>query len=177
MKNILDNIEENAENKNEEFVMPYLELNEAEKNSLYCLAGHLMSKIGKSSALCESCLSEILIIDQNEIDLNKNAQLSILKAQDIHKFKFVKNQVFDFFYDMETICNYFIKSFQPGQIDICKSITREINNLKHPFTNDCDQHEDTSSVIIKRFVLLRLRISTKKRDSLQTFNFDSYSLR
>lgn len=177
MKNVLENIEEQMEKINENFEMPYLELNEAERNSLYCLAGHLISKIAKSQSLCVSCLSEILLSDHNEITLNKNAQLSLLKAEDIHKFKYVKDSVFNFFYDMETVCNYFIKSFQPGQKDMHKSIIREINNLKHPFTNDCDLHEETSSVIIKRFVMLRLRISTKKQDSLRTFNFDSYSLR
>lgn len=157
--------------------MPYIEINKAERNSLYSLAGYVMSKISTNSEVCEECLSELLITDHNEISLNKNAELSVLNTDNIKKFKFVKDGVFKFFLDMEIVTRHFINNFKPGQLNMSKAIKREIMNLKHPFTDDCDLHNATSSIIIQKFVLLRLRISTQKRDSLQTFNFDSYSLR
>lgn len=136
-----------------------------------------MTKISTAQDLCEDCIQEILISDANEIYLKKNAELSTLKTDNIHKFKYVKDAVFNFFLDMEVIVRHFIQNFKPGQLNMSKSIKNEIMKLKNPFTDDCDLHKDTSSVIINKFVLLRLRISTEKKGSLQTFNFDSYSLR
>lgn len=59
---------------------------------------------------------------------------------------------------MKTICNYVIKSFHPRQIDICKSITREINDSK-PFTNDCDLHEDYNLLSLKDVLIFFLCLS------------------
>lgn len=155
---------------------PYIELNIAERNSLFSLAGYLVSKIHNNQSVCEECLSSLLASHSDSI-LNKNAQLSLEKANDMKKFFFVKDNVFDFFYDMEITCRNLTQNFSSDQQNISQKCIKELKKIIHPFDEFCDKHDNISNIIIKKFVLLRLKISKQKKGSLQTFNFDSYSLR
>lgn len=155
---------------------PYIELNIAERNSLFSLAGYLISKIKNTQSVCEECLSSILATLSDSI-LNKNAQLSLEKANNMKKFYFVKDFVFDFFYEMEVTCRNVTQNFSSDQQNISEKCVKELKKIIHPFDESCDKHDKLSNVIIKKFVLLRLRISRQKKGSLQTFNYDSYSLR
>lgn len=170
-KNIL---EEDSQFNLEE--QPYIELNIAERNSLFSLAGYLISKINNTKSVCEECLSSILASQSDSI-LNKNAQLSLEKANDINKFFFVKDNVFDFFYEMEVTCRNVTQNFSSVQQNISEKCVKELEKIIHSFDESCDKHDKISNVIIKKFVLLRLKISKQKKGSLQTFNYDSYSLR
>lgn len=155
---------------------PYIELNIGEKNALYSLAGHLISKISKQSVICEECVSTLLASKSDSV-LNRNAQLSILKADDMNKYHFVTENVFSFFCEMEVICRHVTGHFCNDKTNISEKCVKAIMKLEHPFDETCSQHQCISKIIIKRFVQLRLKISKSEKDSLQTFNYDSYSLR
>lgn len=137
-------------------------LNLSEKNSLYHIAGYIIHSIKKTTKTCNNC---ILAVGSTNF---KKSTENISKLMRLKAFKkdtlFYCNMVtFIFFCEMESIFRKFYDIVSVQNIDLMSFYVEKI-------VNNCmfnDLCHNLKYKIIKRFVVFRLKIASKKKKKIQ----------
>lgn len=160
LSGFLDTLETNIP-RYDEVILPsetksaVFNLNYSELNSLYNISGYILRSIVKTSKTCSNCVSAA---GSTKPIYQKFSKLTLIKRFKEQSLYFTTELVFYFFLDMENVFRNYFDIISSQNIDIKEFYCKEMSNLKIDLP-DC---HNLKSKIIKRFIVFRLKISSKK---------------
>lgn len=127
----------------------------SELNSLYNICGYILQSIIKTSSTCTDCVSAA---GSKTPIYNSFAKFTSLKRFREHSLFFCSEVLFYFFLEMETIFRKYISIVCKQNINLKEFFFKKMSSLSVDMP-DCHK---LRSKIIKRFVMFRLKIYSKK---------------
>lgn len=144
-------------------------LNYSEINSLYNIAGYIISSIKRTSKTCDSCVSSLGSLQPIKMVFTR---FSYIKCYKKNTLFFCNEIAMDFFIEMESIFRKYINFISSQNIDVKLFF---INKMKEINTS-IEKCHNIKYKIISRFTTFRLKIISKKKQQ-KTARFASKSLR
>lgn len=138
-----------------EIKYPMFNLNYSEVNSLYNISGYILKSIVKTSTTCSNCISAAG--SKNPV-YRKFTKLTLIKRFKEQSLIFVTEAVFYFFLEMESVFQKYFDIVSSQNINIKDFYFKEMLNLKL----DLPECHKLKNKIIKRFIVFRLKINSKK---------------
>lgn len=145
-------------------------LNYSELNSLYNIAGYIISSIKKTSKTCDICVNSVGSQQPFEMVFTKFSYIKCFRAKTLF---FCHESVFYFFVDMEDVFRKYYAIVRNQNINLKQFFVDHMSKIDVPIISSC---HNLKNKVISRFVVFRLKIASKKLNE-RTNKFSSKSLR
>lgn len=137
---------------------PIYNLSHSELNSMYNVCGYILQSIKKTSKTCETCINAA---GSKSPLVKKFAKFSLIKRFREHSLFFCNEYLFYFFLEMESIIRKYLSIVSSQNVNLKEFFFGKIINLQI----NLPECHNLKEKIIKRFIVFRLKIYSKKYKS------------